>query len=95
LNGKLQISTRKQFQDNYLYLTETMLKVHLSGFKDIESGLDHFEIGIGTQPFFTDILSSNILHEDNFDINMQDYDIKDGHPFYIAAKVSINCLFSY
>jgi hypothetical protein len=95
LNGNLQFSASEQFQDSNIYLTEIMFKVHLSGFKDIESGLDHFEIGIGTQPYFTDILSSYILQEDIFDINMQDLDIQDGHTYYIAAKVSRNCLFSY
>jgi hypothetical protein len=73
---------------NTLFLKKK-ITVNFIGFKDKESGIDHFEIGIGTQPFFTDILSSSVYHEDNIVINMQYLDIKDGLPYYVAAKVSI------
>jgi hypothetical protein len=89
LCGKLELSTIGQVHDSSYYLKDTQITVHLSEFKDEESGIDHFEIGVGTQPFFTDILPAGVFYQSDIIIHIPDHDIKDGHTYYIASKVNI------
>lgn len=89
LSGKIQISTIGHTPDaSSVYLSNDSITVHLSGFDDDESGIDHFEIGVGSQAFFTDILPAQIYNDSNLVVSLQDIDIKDGHIYHIAAKVS-------
>ncbi|XP_053399191.1 uncharacterized protein LOC123558304 [Mercenaria mercenaria] len=84
--GQVQAVSYDLYNGNILYVSKDEIAVHLSDFKDDESGIDYFELWLGSKPYLMDILPKSIYHDVIIDLNLIGTDITDGHIYYIAAK---------
>ncbi|XP_053396792.1 uncharacterized protein LOC123551182 [Mercenaria mercenaria] len=84
--GRVQTQGSDMYHDKILYVTEDEIVVHLSGFKEEESGIDYFEIGLGSKPYLMDILSKTVYYDHVIALNLIGLRIIDGHIYYISAK---------
>jgi hypothetical protein len=89
--GHVTVRNTNAYMDNVDYITSESVTLHLTGFTDKESGISHFEVGLGSHPFITDILPLFVSIEDYVEINLNNAQLQDGHVYYILARVNL-CL---
>lgn len=70
------------------FVNSKYMKITFHGFTDAESGIDHFEIGIGTFSDRTDIVASSKYYSDQAEVPIES--LSDGHTYYIIARVSLS-----
>lgn len=63
-----------------------MCTVSILGFKDNESGIAHFEIGLGSNKDANDIEAGLEYRSDHFNLQLPDC-LQDGHKYYVTVKV--------
>ena len=78
--GKIKIS------GDSAYISSTTIDVILSGFKDDQSGVEYFELSIGSDKYLEDVLSGAKYSTDHIELDLPD-NFHDGHMYYISAKV--------
>ena len=57
--GRIELDLR-----NNLYVSSDSLSLHLTGFRDEESGIDHFKIGIGSHKDINDVVANSKYYGD-------------------------------
>ncbi|XP_061172145.1 uncharacterized protein LOC133181615 [Saccostrea echinata] len=72
--------------NHLLYVNSSLLIVHCTGFEDPESGVEKFEVGIGSQINSSDVLSMSESFQPNVEILTKE-SLHDGHVYYVFAQV--------
>lgn len=73
-------------QKNIAYVSSSVCTVSIQGFKDNESGIAHFEIGLGSNKDANDIEAGLVHISDHFNLQLSD-SLHDGHQYYVTVKV--------
>ena len=78
--------------DNFfdqLFSSSNDLMIHLKDFKDRESGIDHFEIGVGSSKYLDDIVPAAEYHYNDVEVHIPEDYITEGHYYFVVVTVSI------
>ncbi|XP_062605213.1 uncharacterized protein LOC134267002 isoform X2 [Saccostrea cucullata] len=74
------------YLNHRVYVDSSLLIVHCTGFKDPESGVMKFEIGIGSQNNSSDVISNSEFFQPHTEILTKGL-LHDGHMYYVFAQV--------
>ncbi|XP_060552014.1 uncharacterized protein LOC132713433 isoform X3 [Ruditapes philippinarum] len=71
--------------DRLPYLRSPKCKISLTGFKDHQSGIKNFEVGVGSDDGFENILTGLTYDTDHFEVTLPAI-VEDGRKNYISVK---------
>ncbi|XP_053376618.1 uncharacterized protein LOC123534121 [Mercenaria mercenaria] len=85
-SGKITTDKQDIYQTTESYITTDTVVVHLAEFRDKDSGISHFEIGVGTEPYLTNVFQLSNYKDDNIELFLNDTHLVDGHIYYVSAR---------
>jgi len=70
------------------YITSSMLRLRLERFYDHHSGIDQYNVGVGSSPDMADVVPIFNYQSDLLDISLALTGIVDGHTYYVIVQVN-------
>jgi len=77
------------------YITGSTIRLRLERFYDHHSGIDHYNVGVGTSPDMADVVQLSSYQSNQIDIVLMAPDIIDGHTYYVIVQVTWTCQIYY
>jgi len=84
MNGIILINDA--VKGTYLLPSSTM-RLRLQKFYDHHSGIDHFNVGIGSTSDTADVLQFDKYTSHLIDVSLEKADIVDGHTYFVTVQV--------
>ena len=72
--------------DGSNYVSSDVITFRVTGFHDDHSGLDQYEIGIGSRQDVVDVVPTAVYRDDVAQIRLPADKVHDGHTYYIITK---------
>ena len=73
------------------YITGSTLRLRLERFYDHHSGIDHYNVGVGSSPDMADVVLLLNYQSNLIDISLALTGVVDGHKYYIIVQVIWPC----
>ena len=73
------------------YITGSTIRLRLERFYDHHSGIDHYNVGVGSSPDMADVVQLSSYQSNQIDISQKPSDIIDGHTYYVIVQVTWSC----
>ena len=73
------------------YITGSTIRLRLERFYDHHSGIDHYNVGVGSSPDMADVVQLSSYQSNQIDIILKASDIIDGHTYYVIVQVRWTC----
>ncbi|KAL4218491.1 hypothetical protein ACF0H5_023225 [Mactra antiquata] len=87
-SGDIIIDTTKHLSKDYL--TSNEMTVRFAGFIDDHSGISHYRLGVGSQPFTTDVMSLFDCYDNSFSLDFTNLNLIDGHDYFVSVKKDVD-----
>ncbi|KAL4218457.1 hypothetical protein ACF0H5_023192 [Mactra antiquata] len=82
--GDIIIDTTNHLSKDYL--TSNEMTVRFAGFIDDHSGISHYRLGVGSQPFTTDVISLFDWYDNSFSLDFTNVNLIDGHDYFVFVQ---------
>lgn len=69
------------------YIQSSTIRLRLERFHDHHSGIDHYNVGIGSNPDMANVVQLFSHYSNQIDIPLKPFDIIDGYMYYVIVQV--------